>query len=127
MIKALTLGFTAILAAAVLGVGTAAAKDGAIIKTGKCSAASTWKLKLSPENGKIEVEFEVDQNVNGQTWNVTIKDNGVVAAQGSAITRAPSGSFEFRRVIANKLGPDNIVAQARNARTGESCTGSATF
>ena len=38
-----------------------AAKDGDVIREGNCTGRSDWKLKLSPENGRIEVEFEVDQ------------------------------------------------------------------
>jgi hypothetical protein len=36
-------------------------------KNGGCSESSSWKLKLSEENSKIETEFEVDQNVVGDT------------------------------------------------------------
>jgi len=127
VIGALKLGLAGVLVASVMGVGTASAKEGDIIKTGKCSGASTWKLKLSPENGKIEVEFVVDQNVVGDTWRVAFKDNGVLVFSGRAVTQAPSGSFEIRKVIADRAGPDNIVAKARNLRTDEVCRGSATF
>jgi hypothetical protein len=126
MITALKLGLAGVLVALVMGVGTASAKEGDIIKTGHCSAASTWKLKLSPENGKIEVEFEVDENVNGDTWQVTFKDNGVRVFRTTAVTQGPSGSFEVRKVIANRAGADNIVAKALNLRTGEVCKGAAT-
>ncbi len=42
----------------------------AITHTGSCSGASDWKIKVKPDNGQIEVEFEVDQNKNGRTWDV---------------------------------------------------------
>jgi hypothetical protein len=105
----------------------AAAKDGDIIRAGNCSGATDWKLKLSPENGRIEVEFEVDSNRNGQTWNVTLKRNGNVFWQGTRTTQAPSGSFEVRRLTNNGAGPDTIVGRAVNQRSGEVCRGSATF
>lgn len=127
MIKAATLGLAGVLMALVLGVSSAAAKTGDIIKTGQCSGASTWKLKLSPENGQIEVEFEVDQNVVGDSWRVVIKDNGVRVFSGRRTTQAPSGSFEVRKVIANRAGADNIAAKATNLRTAEVCSASATF
>jgi hypothetical protein len=127
MIRALKLGLAGILVASVMGAATASAKDGDIIRTGNCSAASDWKLKLSPENGRIEVEFEVDQNVVGDTWRVTLRDNGVLVFRGRAVTQAPSGSFEVRKVIADMAGSDHIVARARNLRTDEVCRGSATF
>ncbi len=44
---------------------------------GTCTTAATSKLKLSAEDGGIEVEFEVDQNRNGVPWRVTLRRNGV--------------------------------------------------
>ena len=118
-------GMTAVaLMAAPVGV---AAKDGDIIRTGNCSGAADWKLKLSPENGRIEVEFEVDQNINGRVWNVTLKRNGNVFLQGQRTTQAPSGSFEVRRVTNNGAGPDNFVARAVDQASGQVCRGTATF
>ena len=106
---------------------TASAKDGDVIRRGSCAAASDWKLKLSPENGRIEVEFEVDQNRNGRKWNIRMKRNGNVFWRGSRTTRPPSGSFEVRRLTRNGAGVDRIVARARNPRTGEVCRGVARF
>ncbi len=106
---------------------TVSAKDGDIIRRGSCSMRSDWKLKLSPENGRIEVEFEVDQNRNGQRWVVKMKRNGNVFWRGSRTTQPPSGSFEVRRVTRNGAGADRIVARARNVSSGEVCRGVATF
>ncbi len=90
-----TLLASAVLVAAPMG---AAAKDGDVIRTGSCSASTDWKLKLSPEDGRVEVEFEVDQNRNGQTWDVKLKKNGSSFWSGQRTTQAPSGSFEARRL-----------------------------
>jgi hypothetical protein len=108
-------------AAVVAFAGAATAKEGDVIKKGACSAASTWKLKLSPENGKIEVEFEVDQNVNGDRWRVRMRHNGTLFFNQILRTRAPSGSFEARAVEPNRAGPDEFRARALNLRTGETC------
>ena len=62
----------------------AVAKDGDILRRGVCTGASTSKIKLSEENGRIEVEFEVDQNRNGVRWNVVIRQNGRSVAQPRA-------------------------------------------
>jgi hypothetical protein len=92
------------------------------------TAGSTdWKLKLSPENGRIEVEFEVDSNRVGQTWNVRLKNDGNVFFRGTRTTQAPSGSFEVRRLTNNGAGSDFIVGRAVNPNTGEVCRGTATF
>lgn len=56
--------------------------------SGRCTGGSTAKLKVKPDDGRIEAEFEVDQNRNGVTWNVTIRRNGRVAVSTRATTRA---------------------------------------
>ena len=106
---------------------TVSAKDGDIVRSGSCTMRSDWKLKLSPENGRIEVEFEVDQNRSGQTWNVKLKRNSRVFWRGTRRTQPPSGSFEVRRLTRNGAGTEKIVARARNPRSGEVCRGVARF
>jgi hypothetical protein len=115
----------ALLGALSLGAVPALAKDGDVLVRGACTGASTSKLKLSPENGRIEVEFEVDQNRNGTRWNVVLTRNGARVASLSRVTRGPSGSFEARRVLANRAGNDVVRAVA--VRNGERCSARATF
>ncbi|MBA3431735.1 MAG: hypothetical protein H0U16_09685 [Actinobacteria bacterium] len=105
----------------------AAANDADKINEGNCSGRSDWKYKASPENGKIEVEYEVDQNRNGDTWKVRLRHEGDLFFSGSRVTRAPSGSFEVRRVVGNRAGTDNFTARAVNQRTGEVCRGAVAF
>jgi len=104
-----------------------AAKGTAVVKTGNCSMSSDWKLKVSPDNSRLEVEFEVDQNRNGQLWNVTLKHNGSVFFSGQRTTQAPSGSFSVTRFTANAAGTDTIVGKAVNTKTGEVCRGTINF
>jgi hypothetical protein len=116
------------LAATVFASAPAAsAGDDDVIKRGACSGASDWKLKLSPEDGRIEVEFEVDQNVNGQVWKVAIRHNGERIFAGRRTTKAPSGSFEVRVLAPNTPGTDRFRAAATNLSSGETCVGRAGF
>ena len=114
-----------LFAAALLAVPAASAKGGhhrSVTVTGTCTQQSTSKLKLSRDDRRIEVEFEVDQNRNGVPWKVTLRHNGTHVASLTARTRARSGSFEIHRMIANRPGPDRISARA--TRSGEACTAS---
>ena len=92
---------------------------------GKCSASSTSQIKLfKADNGRIETEFEVDQNRVGANWNV--KDSGVVVARTTATTTAPSGSFTVRRLIPNRAGTDRVTGFARGTwRPAETCSATA--
>ena len=101
------------------------AKEGDVIREGACSGRSDWKLKLSRENGRIEVEFEVDQNRTGRRWRVRLFHDGVRFFKGRRVTQPPSGSFEVRRVRPNHSGVDGFRARARNPRSGETCSGRA--
>jgi len=113
-------------ALAVPAVGSAArAKDGDVIVRAACSAGSTAKLKLSGEAGRIEAEVEVDQNRNGVPWTVLLTRDGVRVARVIRLTRAPSGSFTLRRLVANPAGADVIRAVA--TRRGERCSVRATW
>lgn len=128
-IRTLTAGTTlAALAATGLLLAPASSAKGVEVRTsGKCSIASTWKLKAKADNGRIEVEYEVDSNRVGQTWSVRLNNDGVRVASGSAVTTAPSGSFTFARRITNTAGSDTITAVATYTPTGEVCRGSVVF
>jgi uncharacterized membrane protein len=121
------------LAAAGLAASTAAVPahasggGGDVRNSGHCSRHSTWKLKAKPDDGRIEVEAEVDSNVNGQHWTWRILHNGAVSARGSSTTTAPSGSFTVERRVVNASGADRIGWRSHNAATGESCSGSLTI
>ena len=117
--------FGLITTAALLAIAApqqaSAAKDPGVLRTGKCSGATTWKLKANREDAGFETEFEVDQNRVGRRWNVVLRRNGVVIFRGVRRTVAPSGSFEVRRVL---RGGGRIVATARALSTGETCRAS---
>ncbi|MFL6181274.1 MAG: hypothetical protein ACJ73J_03120 [Actinomycetes bacterium] len=121
-------GAIAFTGMALLGVaGPALANDADVIRRGNCSGSSDWKLKASPQNGRIEVEGEVDSNVSGQNWKWKMLHNGQVSARGSATTAGASGSFDVRRLMVNVKGDDHIGWRAKNPNSGEVCRGNLTF
>jgi len=126
MRKAIMLALATSLALAV-PAGVAVAGDRDVIQEGRCGASSDWKLKLSPEDGRIEVEFEVDQNVSGDRWRVKIRHDGDRVFRGTRTTGGASGSFEVRIIEDDRAGADTFRARARNLSTDEVCRGSATF
>jgi hypothetical protein len=105
----------------------ASANEDDVRRNGSCSGSTDWKLKMSPENGRIEVEFEVDQNRTGHEWRVVMKHDGDVFFRGTRTTAGRSGSFEVREVTNNSNGTDNFVAKARNPQTDEVCRGTGSF
>jgi len=93
---------------------------------GRCTGGSTAKLKAKHDDGRLETEFEVDQNRNGVRWAVRIRRDGRLVVRTNATTRAPSGSFSVERHIADPAGRDRITARATSP-SGEVCTASLTI
>ena len=122
--RVITLAVTLAVSGAALAVAPlASAKGGDSVRVrGVCTKSSTAKLKLSREDSRIEVEFEIDQNRNGVPWKVTLRRNGSLVTTAIATTHAPSGSFSLRRVISGAHG--TVVANATRS-SGERCTAQA--
>jgi hypothetical protein len=127
MAIALTTTSIALTTMAATAPVASASGGGGVRSSGVCSAGATWKLKAAPDDGRIQVEFEVDTNRVGQTWSARITDNTVQVFSGTRVTQAPSGSFEIRRLVANRAGVDHFVATARNAASGQTCRGTLNF
>lgn len=120
------IGIATGLVALVPLTATATANDDDIRRAGTCTGNTSAKIKLSPEDGGIETEFEVDQNRNGVTWRVVLKRNGAVVARTQGTTGGRSGSFEVRRVLGNSPGSDRVFARAVSP-SGEVCTAQASI
>ena len=118
---------TLAVSAATIAPATASGGGREVIRTGNCSGSADWKLKAKADNGRIEVEGEVDANRNGQTWHWRILHNGGVSARGTSTTHAPSGSFDVTRRLVNAAGTDSIGWRARNPASGQVCRGSLQF
>ena len=92
-----------------------------VIKTGSCSGSADWKLKAKHDDGRLELEFEVDSNRTGQSWAVRVSDNGQGVFSGRRTTHGRSGSFSLELRRADRAGIDTIRARATHA--GQTCAG----
>ena len=125
--RLIRIAMAGVLLFTVAGTTNAFAKDGDVIHRGSCSGSSDWKLKLSPDNGKIEVEYEVDSNKVGQHWRVKLFENGNRIFKGTKTTQGASGSFTVRTLAKNTAGTDSFRAHALNLGNGETCGGAASI
>lgn len=105
--------------------GTMAASQRVV--NGHCTGRSASVLTVAHENGRINIEFEVDQNVIGKTWRVGLSDNRQRVFSGYAKTAAPDGSLTVDMLTRDRPGLDLIRATAHNPVTGETCTASASI
>jgi hypothetical protein len=93
--------------------------------SGGCSGSAHWKLKAKPDNGRIEVEGEIDSNRSGQVWHWKLKHNGSTSARGTKRTTGPSGSFQVQRRMANLAGKDHFTLRATHG--AQVCRGTISY
>jgi len=101
--------------------------DREVIRQGSCSGSTDWKIKAKADDGRIEVESEVDSNRTGQVWHWTLRHDGAVAAKGRSTTTGRSGSFEVERKTGNAAGTDAFKFRAVNRASGEVCVARVRF
>jgi hypothetical protein len=124
--RPLALGVAAAALVTVAAV-PASANDADVVRRGDCSGRADWKLKAGPQDGRLEVEGEVDSNRTGQRWRWRLVHNGTLVEPGTRFTAGASGSFEVRRVVTDLSGTDTLVFRARQPATGQVCRGVLTF
>jgi hypothetical protein len=95
--------------------------DSAVQSRGACAGGGAFKLKAKHDDGRLEVEYEVDTNRAGLAWHITLTDNNHRIFTGDRRTAGRSGSFSVEVHPANRAGTDTIRAHA--SRPGHSCGG----
>jgi hypothetical protein len=86
-------------------------------RSGTCGHGVGWTLKAKHDDGRIEVEGEIDSDHAGQKWHWTFRHNGSVSAHGSKRTSGRSGSFEVERRMSDLAGTDHFVLRATHGST----------
>lgn len=132
---ALILATTAVAATALTGTSAAYAGGGGggnvvYRALDRPCGGGDISLKAKLDNRMIEVEAEVDTNVIGQTWAVTIRRGTATTSAttvfvGNGTTAGLSGSFSVERLISNLAGDDNISVTATRGLV--TCTTSLIF
>ncbi|MFC0221545.1 hypothetical protein [Nocardioides zeicaulis] len=87
-------------------------------RTGSCAGGARWSIKAKEDDGRIEVEAEVDSRA-GQQWSWQLQHDGSRVASGTARTAGRSGSFSVERKVADGAGTDAFVFRA--TRPGQRC------
>lgn len=103
-----------------VATGAAQAADGEIIRRGFCTNGADWKIKVKPDDNRIEVEAEIDTNRIGETWTWVFRHNGSPSARGTSRTGGRSGSFSVERKMVDMTGVDTF--RFRAVRNGATCT-----
>jgi hypothetical protein len=125
--KKVLLAIAAVVVATALGVGAWAAfgaegDDGKTAR-GTCDTRST-ELSVEPEDGGLEVSFELQSTAPGETWNVVLEQGGTTLLEGERQTDEDA-ELDLD-APADDGGSDEFTATATPADGGEPCTASLT-
>jgi hypothetical protein len=112
-------GVLSVLVLGAMAVPTAALAD--VEKRGQCSGVAHWELDASHENGRLEMDFEVNSAKAGKAWHVRLSHNGNVFTKLVKITDH-EGDFDVERYVKNRAGTDTLGARAVS-RSGQVCRG----
>jgi hypothetical protein len=111
-----------VLAVAIPALASAPAEaSDDVRRSGYCTGSASVKIKAEHDDGRIELEAEVDSNRRGQTWRWGFRHNGYASFRGRAITRGSSGSFEVERRAVNARGLDWFKFRASHRASGQVC------
>lgn len=106
---------------ATVALATPASAD--IEKWGSCSQGARYDFDVDYDDGYLESNFEVDSNVRGQKWRMSLHHDGNRVLR-AVHTTDYEGEVDFERYRPNTSGSDAFKARAVNLRTGEVCSAS---
>jgi hypothetical protein len=127
--KRALLALAAVVVATVLGVGAWAAfgaegdGDGESTAHETCDSRST-ELSAEPEDGGLEVSFELQSTAPGETWDVVLEQGGTTLLEGQRVTDEDA-ELDLD-APADEDGSGEFTATATPADGGEPCVATLT-
>jgi hypothetical protein len=113
---------------ALIGIGallpmTAASAADSVTRSGACSATSNWTMRAAEAAGdQAAVRLTVNSTRAGQPWSVKLLRQGSQFFSTQRTTDG-QGNFTVTHSAREVNGVDDVyTAQARNLRTGETCS-----
>jgi hypothetical protein len=93
-----------------------------VTRSGSCSGSTGWTMTAKGDDGRIEIETEIESGVSGQKWRWVLRHDGSVSARGKAKTDEPDGSFAVKRkTVDAEGGTDRFKFRAVQRGDGEKC------
>ncbi len=89
-----------------------------------CGKGASARLRLRQHDGRIEVEFDVQNDRTSAVWQLVVVQEGRVVWRGRAPNPAPGGSLSAHHTISSLTGADRITTRATGPR-GITCVASA--
>ncbi|WP_432478143.1 hypothetical protein [Nocardioides sp. GXQ0305] len=110
-----TLAAAALIVVVTAGVATAAwlmtRDDAATVDRGDCAGA-TYELSAEPDDGGHEVSFELRSSGPGETWQVTVEQDGTPLLDAERTTD-DEGEIDVDVMAAPEADPEVTVSASR--------------
>jgi hypothetical protein len=87
-------------------------RDDEVRVAGTCGGGAKSKLKVKADDGRLEVEVEVEHVRRASRWRVTLVQEGRVAWRGTVRAGRASGAFAVRRSLRDLAGADRVSFRA---------------
>ncbi|PUA78978.1 hypothetical protein [Nocardioides currus] len=97
--------------------------DDRVERRGSCRGDGDWRIRVEPDDGRLEVDVEIDHVRGGQRWSWVLTHNGTLSARGTS--RGRGGSYEVKRQTVDAAGVDTFRFRAR--RGGSVCVATVTY
>ncbi len=112
--------FSALIGTAFFPVEAHEGHHESIVRRSACGGGVTSQVAAEPANGRIKVEYEVDNAQPGEIWKIVIRKNNKVILRTRKRVDA-EGEAEVSVLTANENGNDRIIASAVRVGGGGSC------
>lgn len=122
VIAAVSATAVGVVAAVAIAGWPALGEDGAQ-QQGTC-ASVVYQLQVEPDDGALEVNFEVQSSAPGEVWDVVIEQNVTTLFEGQRTTDE-DGEIDID-VPTRAIGDNDFVATA-TPQSGEACTARVTY
>jgi hypothetical protein len=110
---------TVVVVGAPLAFSAAASAD--TEKRGSCSSGARYDYEVEKDDGRFEVNFEVDSNRTNEQWRIQLWQDG--KRYYSAVrTTDHEGEADAEQNRPNTRGKDHFKARAVSLSSGEVCT-----
>lgn len=126
MRRSITFVLASLLAFGGMGWFSIASAAEDVVRRGSCTDGGRWRLELTDQGRRIEVDFEVHRSPAGDRWAIRMKHDGDQFFDGAR--RADDrGDASVDVFVKDRSGADRFVVRATDGSTGEVCRGSASI
>jgi hypothetical protein len=123
VVRRLTWLVVAVAAWSLSGTARAAGVDDDARVAVRCTGASTGRLRVQAEDGRLRIELELRSARRGARWSVVVLHERRLVARTTVRAPLGGGTLRIRRSAPDWFGSDAVVVRA--TRSGESCRATA--